>query len=1157
MLTSSSTAHCVLAVIACANVTGVQEAAAAEAGKRSFSLRPGDAAVTLREFSAAAFTPVVYLVDRVRGVQTNEVRGVFTPREAAERMVAGTELIVSQDPKTGALLIARRPDRETEPAKTPPTASLSSSMKKSSFLALAVGWLFAAAAVDAQQTGAIQGRVRSTALDTYVERARVSLEGAPTETFTDADGYYRFDNLPEGRVILRVFHTGMATATNSVTVVAGQTVQHDVALEPLGSRAASGEVVRLDQFVVSTSREMSGAAIAINEQRFADNIRNVISSDEFGGVAEGNTVEVLKFLPGITVDTGASVNNRYISINGVSPENVPVTLDGFGLASIATAGTGRAVQVDMISINNLSRIEVSYSPTPDSKGAALAGSVNMVPRSAFERSKPLFTGSVYLTMRDNARDFNRVPGPLREAASNVHSGFDFSYVAPVNKRFGYTVSGGNSAQFAQQDNVTLNWRGAGSETNGTTFPDTTPNKPYLAGFTVLDGPSLTRRASFGLTFDYRITERDRLSLGFQWSSFDVLIRNNSLAFSVGRVGAGDFSSLYTHGAVGAGTVDMTRGERNRLNRTYMPTLVWRHSGPIWKADAGLGLSRARDENFGSRKGFFRNSVASRTGVTVWFDDNTYLRPGSITIRDGSTGATVDPYRLQSYVLASANDNQDSSVDTVRSAYVNLRRDFTGSLPLSIKGGLDFSQSIRDLRGSNPTLTFVGADGRPGTADDSPVPYRDPVNSGQAPGYGFPPTEMVSTWLLLEEYRRNPRYFTSNPNAEYRAEVTASRYASEIISAAYLRGDLALMDRRLKLIGGLRAEQTNIEGEGPLTDPTGNFQRNAAGEIILGPNGRPLTILPASDALGVSRLTYLERQRKTDKEYLRYFPSLNASYQVSENLIARAAYYHSIGRPNFNQYSGPLTLPDTTLPPGQNNRIIVTNPGIKAWEARTTNVRLEYYFGGVGLFSVGAFSRDFHNAFAGSVIPATSEFLAVYGLDAATYQNYEVSTQSNVQGVVRMTGADFSYKQALTFLPHWARGLQVFANGSVQRATGPSLGSFAGSNYVPRSGSCGVSLTRERFNVRTNWNYRARSRGALVTGRGLEEGTYNWILPRLYIDVQGEYYFRKNFAVFANLRNVGAVMQDTEIAGPSTPAVARLRTRLDNGSLWTFGVKGSF
>ena len=43
----------------------------------------------------------------------------------------------------------------------------------------------------------------------------------------------------------------------------------------------------------------------------------------------------------------------------------------------------------------------------------------------------------------------------------------------------------------------------------------------------------------------------------------------------------------------------------------------------------------------------------------------------------------------------------------------------------------------------------------------------------------------------------------------------------------------------------------------------------------------------------------------------------------------------------------------------------------------------------------------------------------------------------------MEGLDLSYRQALTFLPRWARGLQVFANGSLQKTKAPAgrLGSL--------------------------------------------------------------------------------------------------------------------
>ena len=106
-------------------------------------------------------------------------------------------------------------------------------------------------------------------------------------------------------------------------------------------------------------------------------------------------------------------------------------------------------------------------------------------------------------------------------------------------------------------------------------------------------------------------------------------------------------------------------------------------------------------------------------------------------------------------------------------------------------------------------------------------------------------------------------------------------------------------------------------------------------------------------------------------------------------FARAAYYHSIGRPDFNPYAGGVMLPNTDNPPSATNRITVNNAGIKAWTAKSRSVRLEYYFGGVGLIFVGAFRRDFSNAVGGTLFTATPQFLTLYGLDPGTYGDYDV------------------------------------------------------------------------------------------------------------------------------------------------------------------------
>jgi len=1138
---------------------------------RSFALAAGFAEVTLEAFSEQADVPVVYPLRDVRGVTTNAVYGDFAISVALKQLVVGTGLEFIQEERTGAYIIKRgaaafqADARRSSPRNT--TDPSQRTMKTRNPFAVLTTWLGlalisspAVQAADAAGRGTIEGRVINARSGEFIERARITVEGTSLETFTDSDGNFRIGPITSGAAKVRVFFTGLESLSETVIVAGGETVRRDFTLGSARRTDRDGTVVQLSEFVVGASREMDGTAIAINEQRFAPNITNVVTTDEFGSVPEGNVGEFLKFMSAVTVESSGG-NARFISINGVPPDTVPVTLDGFSLATTGNAGTGRAVDIDMMSINNAARIEVSYSPTPESQGGALAGSVNLVPRSSFERSRPAFSGSVYVMMRDNARELKKTPGP-REGKSthNVHPGFDFFYIVPVNQRFGFTLSAGYSTQYSAQDTMQNTWRGTSAATNGNAFPHTTPDRPYLTTYLVRDEPKVTTRRSIGTTVDFKLTRYDRISFSLQYSSFAVNFMNNAVTFNVNRVLPGDFTTTSTQGAVGFGNLVLANSPRHRFNETYMPTIKWRHDGPTYKSEAGVGLSRAVDRNNTNTAAGFNSINAQRSGVTVAFDDINYLRPGRIRVTDGATGQVVNPFDASSYSITAANQNPRVVSDLQRSIYGNVRRDFHGVYPFSLKSGLDVRQSTRDLRMVATSYSYLGADGRASTTpvgnDDGAGQFRDPLFSQRVAPFGFGKIDAVSNKQLWDHFHANPNQFSTNENTTYRSGVTNSKYAEEIIYAGYMRGDLSLMERRLKFVGGLRAEQTNVTAQGPLTDPTRNFQRNASGQPILGANGRPLPI--ATNALAVSQLTFIDRGANVDKEYLRLFPNLNASFNIREDLIARAAYYQSVGRPNFNQYAGGLTLPDLEIGPTPTNRIQVNNAGIKAWSAETVNVRLEYYFPGIGQISIGGFRRDFENFFGGTEFAPTAEFLGLYGLDPTLYSDYQVVTQHNVQGIVRMTGFDVNYKQALTFLPHWARGIQVFANGSAQRATGANLGAFTGSNYVPRSGSFGASLTRDKFNIRNNWNYRGRQRrGEVAAGNSIEPGTYNWGNKRVSVDIQGEYFLRKNLAIFGNLRNATNAYDDFDIHGPSTPEHAKFRSRRDYGSLWTFGLKGTF
>ena len=1077
------------------------------------------------------------------------------------------------------------------------TSALTFWLARRCFAAAAVVIFTTILGAQAVSTGTIEGRVFDSRRGEYLEKARITVDGSQQETLTAATGQYRLTGIPAGTVTLKIFYTGLGSHSEIVTVAPGQTVQHDVTISGMATAgkgpAAAGDVVRLDAFTVASSKEMDGAALAINEQRFARNITNVVSTDEFGTIADGSVGEFMKFLPGITSDyTGGDA--RRFSINGAPAGNVPISMGGFDMASAAGAGTGRQVELDQVSINNVSRIEINRSPTPDTAGAALSGSVNFVPRSAFERNKPSYNYSVSWLMKDAERSFARKsPGPgWGEKTYKIHPGFDVSAVVPVSKTFGFTISGGYSLQYTPQSNVAMQWIGAATASNvaanlTTGRPATTPDNPYLAVFNWRDSGKHTSRHSLATTVDWKPARYDRLSFGFAYGMLREHFATRSQTFTINRVLPLNWAADHTWGQASifnaatntnSGQFAISNNGRIRPGRTLTPSLRWLHEGPVWKSDMGVSYGTSRIDYNDIDKGFFNGMTVQRNNVQILFDDIFYLRPGKITVLDPN-GQRVDPSQLDNYSLVNANSVRQRTYDTTRQAYGNIRRDFRiRDIPVTAKLGADIKTKIRDLRGvGTETYTYVGADGRASTTpatqaglvnDDSPLPFLDTAYSERIPDFGLPKQQQVDNNKLWEGYGKNPTHWTRNANTEYTSATNASKRAQEIISSLYFRTDVALFQNRLKLTGGVRAEQTNIRAEGPLTDPTLAFQRDSAGAVVFQRNANgdfilnaagqrlPALLQPTNAGLPYTQLILKDRGYQAKKEYLRLFPSINAGYNITENLIGRAAYYETVGRPDFNQYAGGLTVPNIEVF-NPNDRITVNNVSIKAWQAKTYMARFEYYFGRVGQLSFNYFVRDFENFFQNVTSPSTPGFLEAFGLDEESYGEYLVVTQFNSPIGVRMKGFEIDYKQALTFLPNWANGVQFFANISSQRARGTD--NFQDMN--PFTCNWGFSISRPKWNLRLSENYRGIQRRGVIAStatNSIEPGTYNYRPKRLYIDVTGEYYLRRNLGLFFAMRNLNGATEDQKTYGPTTPAYAKFRARDDyGGSLWSAGIKGSF
>lgn len=1092
---------------------GLLSLAAGEPGKRAFEIPAGPAEATLRTFSDQAGGQFLFSAEKVAGVRTNAVKGDFTAREALQRLVAGTALRAVQDERTGALTVDRAP-----------------------------------LAAEAGGFGSVEGRVLNRETGQYVNNARVVADGLRQEVFTDDAGYFTLPRVAAGDVTLRVFFTGFPVQTRTLVVTAGQRAVADFAFGADGK--GDDRTIVLDAFKVATSRDMAASDIAVNEQRFAPGIKNVVSTDSFADIADGNVGEFAKYLPGVTLNRSGS-DGINMSLGGVPPSGTPILLDGMGIASAASSNTDRTVEFENIAVGGMSRVEVSRSPTPDSPANAIGGSVNLVSRSAFERSKPQYTLKAYYSWRGGDFSWSKTPGPFQHKEYPFEPNLEVGAVVPVTRNFGFTFNGLMARTKNNGPGITQDWVPTVAAQSAN-FPATTPDDPYLVRFRLQERPKITLRNTASLSADWRVTPADVLTVGFQYSYFTSEFWVRQLNFDVGR--AASFGRDFTQGAAGAGFMQILTDAREKNGTSWAPSFRWRHNGRIWQWNLGGSYSGA--SNHYASDGYFQTNNAFYRNLTLRFDQLTEDHPGRITATDAA-GQPVNVYDLNNYRLENVGGLNFNSWAIVRSAYVNAKRDFDFRVPLTVKGGVDLRVEHRDITRPTFATNFVGRDGILRTADDSAGQWFDPSYSQRDLLFG-----PRMQWFDLDQigglYRSNPNYF-ANTEADqvnaYRSEVTTSQAITETITAPYLRLDSKFLGGRLQVTGGVRYEKTQDVGDGPLIDPSRIYQRDAQGRIVRDAQNRPV-VISALNTLAGTKLAYVERGASVDKSYDGYFPSLNASYLVRQNLIARVSYGRAINRPNFGNILPSMNLPD---PESTNRTITITNPELKPWTADSYGVALEYYFNepSSGVLSARAYLREIKDFFGTTLVPATPDVLEPYGIDPAQYGDqlgYLVSTTRNV-GDAKVSGAEFDYRQNLSFLPPWARGFTVFANLTLQHLEGNQLATFSG--FVGKTSNWGITYSRARFTVRLAVNLRGLVKQGQITNAGVEPGTFAYLLPRNSADLSAEFRITRKLAVYMSGRNVNEAIDDNVRYGPNTPRDRIIQNRVHYGPTWYVGVKSTF
>lgn len=324
-------------------------------------------------------------------------------------------------------------------------------------------------------TGTIKGKVIDPATNEPLPGASVRIGKSANGTATDLGGEFRLV-LKEGPVELEISYLGYISQVVEVEAMEGQTISTEIYL-----KSASTE---LDGLTVIGLTE--GQAKALNQQKTADNIKNIVAADQINRFPDPNVAEALQRVPGVNIarDQG---EGRYVLVRGLAPQFTNVSINGEQIPS--PEADVRYVALDAIPADQLASIEVTKALTPDMDGDAIGGAVNLITRTA-RTKKPDLSASL--------------AGGFNELTEDINFQGSLQYGQRVGKegKFGYLINGSYYLTDRGSDNNEMEY-----------------DEEELVGLELRD--YLLRRTRLGLssTFDYIFSPNHEIYLRTSYNEF--------------------------------------------------------------------------------------------------------------------------------------------------------------------------------------------------------------------------------------------------------------------------------------------------------------------------------------------------------------------------------------------------------------------------------------------------------------------------------------------------------------------------------------------------------------------------------------------------------------------------------------------------------------
>ena len=759
-----------------------------------------------------------------------------------------------------------------------------------SSICLALLWIASRGADAEERKGTITGLITDSA-HAILQGASVELQPAGKKTVSDNTGQFSLTDVPPGTYTLSISYVGMAPYSKELKVTGGQAARVEAEMQV----ASTSESIT----VAAESSQAHAEAEAINRERTAENILQVMPAEIITSLPNANVADAIGRLPGVSLERDEG-EGKYVQIRGTQPYYNNVTIDGVNVPA-PEAGV-REIKLDTIGSDLVESVEISKTLLANMDADGIGGSVNLRTKTAGDQPMISLFGLGGYTPIQNGRGVDSFGGTASKRFGK-------------DKRLGIIFGG------------SYDWNGRGID-------DVEPAPTVIQcdpGNCLTPSANAQNVGTYN-TEDIRLYTYNRSRYGFS-GAVDYKLGDSSSIYVRGLYSHfnnfGDkwvltptINSFTTSPTQGGMDGNMSYSTDLRRPIDVIGSLVagGQHNFQSSTFSWNISVSRSAEDQHGyGGAQFLPGSNSPLNGVEFSLDRSDPYRPKFI-VQNGVNIYDTTEYQLQQFDV---DHSYSPQVNLQAGANYVKQYNWNGH-----SGAFEIGGKIRNAHKFSEADDITYGANNPASFPLSVFPLQETVTNYYNGTYK--PPAAINFNSIESLYNGNPSAFTVNSLQTLVNNVGGDYNLVERIGAGYVMNTISF--GRFRLNTGIRFESTTENVFAPVLsqDDQGNF-------------------------LGTSSLT-------KNFTYVDALPSAELRIGLWSDSALRLSYGRGIARPQFGDLAPnpSLTIASET---GGRNYSSEGNPNLKATFSNNYDMLFEQYLKPLGLFTTGFFYKDIRNPYA--------------------------------------------------------------------------------------------------------------------------------------------------------------------------------------------------